>query len=62
VIGGWRKQHTVELHKLYSSPKYNLNDEVKEGEMNRTFRTNGERRNTYRILVGKRQPGRPRRS
>jgi hypothetical protein len=23
VIGGWRKRHNVELHKLYSSPSIN---------------------------------------
>jgi hypothetical protein len=26
VIGGWRKLHYEELHNLYFSPKYNLND------------------------------------
>jgi hypothetical protein len=27
--------------------------QVKEGEMGRTYSTNGEQRNAYRILVGK---------
>jgi hypothetical protein len=40
-------------------------DQVKEDEMGRACSTNGERRNAYRILVGKtegkRQLGRPRR-
>jgi hypothetical protein len=40
-------------------------DQVKEDEMGRACSTNGEKRNAYRILVGKperkRQMGRPRR-
>jgi hypothetical protein len=32
---------------------------VKEDEMDRTFNTNGEKRNAYRILVGKREEKRP---
>jgi hypothetical protein len=51
VIRGWRK--------------YNQDDQVKEDELGRTSRTHGEKRNTYRILVGnphgKRPLGRPRR-
>jgi hypothetical protein len=31
----------------------NLNLKVKEGEMGRACSTNGEKRNAYRILVGK---------
>jgi hypothetical protein len=42
-----------------------LNYQVKEDEMDRVCSTNGEKRNTYRILVGKpeekRPLGRPRR-
>jgi hypothetical protein len=50
---------------LYSSPaKYNYNDRVKDDEMGRACSTNGEKRNAYRILVGraegKRPLGRPR--
>jgi hypothetical protein len=33
--------------------KYNLNDQVKEDEMGRACNRNGEKRNAYRILVGK---------
>jgi hypothetical protein len=44
---------------------YNQNDQVKEYEMDRACSTNGEKRNKYRILVGKpevkRPLGRPRR-
>jgi hypothetical protein len=45
--------------------KYDENDQVKDDDMGRTCSTNGERRNAYRILVGKpqgkRQLGRARR-
>jgi hypothetical protein len=45
--------------------KCNYNDKVKEDEMGRTCSTNGEKRNAYRISVGKpegkRPLGRPRR-
>jgi hypothetical protein len=62
VTGDWRKLHNEELHNLYSSPS---NDQVKEDQMGRACRTNDERRNAYRILVGKPQGrrllGRPRR-
>jgi hypothetical protein len=39
------------------------NDQVKEDEMYKAFSTNGAKRNTYRILVGKpdRPLGKPRR-
>jgi hypothetical protein len=70
VIRGWRTLHTEELHKLYCSPsvlfaKCNYNYEVEEDEMGRACSTNGEKRNSYRILVekpeGKRPLGRARR-
>jgi hypothetical protein len=42
-----------------------LNDQLKEGEVGRAYSTNGEKRNAYRLLVGKpegkRPLGRPRR-
>jgi hypothetical protein len=62
VTGGWRKLHNEELHNLYSLPSI-INMIVKEDEMGRACSTNGERRNVYRILVGKpegrRSLGRP---
>jgi hypothetical protein len=33
--------------------KYNQNDKVKEDEMGRVCSTNEEKRNAYRILMGK---------
>jgi hypothetical protein len=54
VIGGWRKLHNEELHKLYCS-----NDQVKEDDMGRACSTLGARRNAYKILVGKPEGKRP---
>jgi hypothetical protein len=52
IIRGLRKLHNEELRNLYSSPKYNLNDQVKNDKMGRACGTHGERRNAYRVLVG----------
>jgi hypothetical protein len=41
VIGGWRKLHNEELHKLYSSPSIIQNDEVKKDEMGGACSTTG---------------------
>jgi hypothetical protein len=65
VIEGWRKIHNEELHNLYSSPSIirmiKLRSMRWAGHVART----GEKRNAYRILVGKleekRPLGRPRR-
>jgi hypothetical protein len=65
VTGGWRKLHNEEPHNLYSSPSIIRNDQVKDDEMGMPCSTNGERKNAYRILMGKpkgsRSFGRPRR-
>jgi hypothetical protein len=37
----------------YIFVKYNQNDQVKVDEMSRACSTHGEKRNAYRILVGK---------
>jgi hypothetical protein len=55
VTGGWRKLHNEEFHNLYSSSSL----------IRRTCRTNGKKRNAYRIFMGKpagkkRPQGRPR--
>jgi hypothetical protein len=65
VMGGWRKLHNEELFKLYSSPS--ITKIIKSGRMRWAGNVAriGEKRNAYRILVGKpdgkRPLGRPRR-
>jgi hypothetical protein len=65
VTGGWRKMHYEKLHNLYSSPS--ILRIIKSRRMRRAGQVAriGEKRNAYRILVGKpegRKPlGRPRR-
>jgi hypothetical protein len=59
-MGGWRKLHSEWLHDLYSSPSII--------RMNKSWRIRwaghvarvGKKRNACRLLVGKRQLGRPR--
>jgi hypothetical protein len=65
IMGDWRKLHNEELHNLYPSPN------IIRMIMSRRMRgaghvaRRGEKRNAYRILVGKpegkRPLGRPRR-
>jgi hypothetical protein len=59
VTRDWRKLHNEELHKLYSSP-----DIIRMIKSRRTRRAGHEKRNAYKILVGKpegkRHLGRPR--
>jgi hypothetical protein len=42
---------------MYSSP--NIIDQDKEDEMGRACRAHGEKRNAYRVLVGKPEGNRP---
>jgi hypothetical protein len=62
VTGGWRKPHNEELHNLYSSPNRMTKSRRMRG---RACSTNVEKKNAYRLLVGKpegkRPLGRPRR-
>jgi hypothetical protein len=55
---------TWNIRSIYRAGSLRI-DQVKEDEMGRACSTNGEKRNAYRILVGKpernRPPGRPRR-
>jgi hypothetical protein len=65
VIGEWRKLHNKDLHDLYSSPS--IIRIMKSRRMRRAGHVArmGEKRNAYRLLVGKtegkRPLGRPRR-
>jgi hypothetical protein len=58
VTEGSRKLHNEELHNLYSSP--NIIRIIKARDvMGGACSTNGKKRNTYRILVGKPEGKRP---
>jgi hypothetical protein len=65
VTGGWRKLHNEELHNLYSSPSIIRIIKSKRMRWARHVARMGEKRNVYRLLVGKsdgkRPLGRPRR-
>jgi hypothetical protein len=54
VTGGWRKLHNEELHNLYSSPS--LMRIIKSRRMRWAGHVArmGEKRNVYRLLLGKR--------
>jgi hypothetical protein len=64
VTGGWRKLHNEELHNLYSSPSIIRIKSRRMRWVGHVARM-GEKRNVYRLLVGKpegkRPLGRPRR-
>jgi hypothetical protein len=49
VTGGWRKLHNEELHNLYSSPS--IIRLIQSRRMR--WAGLGEKRNVYRLLVGK---------
>jgi hypothetical protein len=59
VIGGWKKLHNEELHNLYSSP--GIIGMIKSGRMKwaGNVARRREKRNAYRILVGKPEGKRP---
>jgi hypothetical protein len=65
VTGGWRKLHNEELHNLYSSPSIIRIIKSRRMRWAGYGARMGEKRNVYRLLVGKpegRRPlGRPRR-
>jgi hypothetical protein len=65
VTGGWRKLHNEELHNLYSSPSIIRIIKSRRIKWARYVTRMGEKRNVYRLLVGKpegkRPLGRPRR-
>jgi hypothetical protein len=65
VTGGWRELHNEELHNLYSSPSINRIIKSRRMRWVGHVARMGEKRNVYRLLVGKpegkRPLGRPRR-
>jgi hypothetical protein len=65
VTGWWRKLHNEELHNLYSSPSKIRIKKSRRMRWARHVARMGEKRNVYRLLVGKpegkRPLGRPRR-
>jgi hypothetical protein len=65
VAGGWRKVHNEELHDLYSSPSIIRIINTRRMRWAGHVARMGEKRNAYRLLVGKpegkRPLGRPRR-
>jgi hypothetical protein len=66
VMGGWRKLHNKELCDLYSSPSIIRNMKSRRIRWAGHVPGLGEKRNVYRLLVGKpegkRPLGRPRHS
>jgi hypothetical protein len=65
VAGGWRKLHNEELHNLYTSPSIIRIIKSRRMRWAGHMARMGEKRNVYRLLVGKpegkRPLGRPRR-
>jgi hypothetical protein len=65
MMGGWRKLHNEELHNLYSSPSIIRIIKLRRMRWAGHGARMGEKRNVYRLLVGKpegkRPLGRPRR-
>jgi hypothetical protein len=53
VTGGWRKLHKEELHNLYTSPSIIRMTKSRRMRLAGHVVRMGEKRNAYRILVGK---------
>jgi hypothetical protein len=52
VTGEWRKLHNEELHDLYSSPSIIRIIKARRMRWTRHVARMGEKRNSYRLLVG----------
>jgi hypothetical protein len=59
VTGGWRKLHNEELHNLYSSPSKIRIIKSRRLRWAGHVARMGEKRNVYRLLVGKPEGKRP---
>jgi hypothetical protein len=59
ATGGWRKLHNEELHRLYSSPSIIRMIESRRMSWVGHVVRMGEKRNAYRIFVGKPEGKRP---
>jgi hypothetical protein len=59
VTGGWRKLHNEELHNLYSSPSVIRIIKSRRMRWAGHVARIGEKRNVYRLLVGKPEGKRP---
>jgi hypothetical protein len=59
VTGGWRKLHNEELHNLYSSPSVIRIIKSRRMRWVGHVAQMGEKRNVYRLLVGKPEGKRP---
>jgi hypothetical protein len=59
VIGGWRKLHNEELHNLYCSPSIIRIIKSRRMRWAGHIARTGEKRNPYRILVGKPEGKKP---
>jgi hypothetical protein len=60
VTGDWRKLHNEELHNLYSSPSIIRMIKSRRMRLAGHVARMEEKRNAYRILVGKAEGKRPR--
>jgi hypothetical protein len=58
-MGGWRKLHNEELHNLYSSPSIIRIIKLRRMRWAGHVARMGEKRNVYRLLVGKSEGKRP---
>jgi hypothetical protein len=59
VTGGWRKLHNEELRDLYSSPSIIRIIKARKMRWAGLVARMGEKRNAYRLLVGKPEGKRP---